>query len=270
MSANRLMVRVSLLLLLVTAVALGGCSARGERTTITIAGSTSVQPFAEILAEEFMAHHHGVTINVQGGGSSTGYRAARSGAAQIGTLSRHLGSDEKDVTPVTIATDAITVIVHATNPVAGLSTAELKAIFTGEIRNWRAVGGPDRPVHVISREDGSGTRGSFDEMVLGEASVIPSAVVQDSNGSILETVASDPYAIGYVSLGLVDSRVKALAVDGVVPSPATAKSGEYKIVRPFLFVSGAPAAGVVKEFIDFVLSEQGQRLLEKNGLIAER
>ncbi|MGE5485819.1 MAG: phosphate ABC transporter substrate-binding protein [Ignavibacteriales bacterium] len=260
--------RALIWLLLVTTLAAGGCSAPEERRTITVAGSTSVQPFAEMLAEEFMARRPGVAVNVQGGGSSAGYRAAASGAAQIGMLSRSLSPGEGDVTPVTIATDAISVIVHATNPVAGLSSEQLRSVFTGAVRNWRMVGGPDRPIHVISREDGSGTRGSFDDIVLGESSVMNSAVVQDSNGAILETVAADPNAIGYVSLGLVDSRVRAIALDGVVPTPATTVSGQYRIVRPFLFVTRGEPDGVVKEFIDFVLSEHGRRILEENGLIA--
>lgn len=217
-----------------------------------------------------MTNHHGVSVNVQGGGSSTGYRAAKSGAAQIGMLSRRLKAEEADVIPVTIATDAIAVVVHASNPVSGVTTAQLRGIFTGEIRNWRFAGGPDRPIHVITREDGSGTRGSFDETVIGDGMVMSSAVVQDSNGAILETVASDPNAIGYVSLGLVDDRVRAVALDGVPPTHDTARSGEYKIVRPFIFATRGKPAGIVKEFIDFVLSDHGQAVLEENGLIREK
>ncbi len=260
--------RVYIALLLATALALGGCSGRGPRVTVTIAGSTSVQPFAEILAEEFMTGRPDIAINVQGGGSSAGYRAVASGAAQIGMLSRVLSPGEGDVIPVTIATDAISVIVHASNPVEALPSKHLEAVFTGLTRNWSTLGGPDRPIHVISREDGSGTRGSFDDAVLGKSLVMPYAVVQDSNGSVLETVASDPYAIGYVSLGLVDPRVKTVAIDGVVPNPDTAGSGQYRIVRPFLFVTSGEPEGAVKEFISFVISEQGQRILRDNGLIS--
>ncbi|MCR4397510.1 MAG: phosphate ABC transporter substrate-binding protein, partial [Firmicutes bacterium] len=174
------------------------------------------------------------------------------------------------VLPILIATDAIAVIVHATNPVEGLSSDMLRDIFAGRMSRWSSVGGLDLPIHVVSREEGSGTRSSFDELVMGGTSVTSSAVVQDSNGSILETVASDPQAVGYVSFGLVDLRVKALAVDGVKPGPASARDGTYGIVRPFLFVTREQPTGIVKEFVDFVVSERGQSILEDNGLIRAR
>ena len=196
------------------------CRRAGDTgTTLTIAGSTSVQPFAEKLAETYMATHPGLAINVQGGGSTAGVRAAETGAAQIGMSSRHLKDNEESLHQVTIALDGIAIIVNAANPVAGLTRAEVAAIFAGEIPRWSTVGGRDRPIHFVTREEGSGTRGAFEEMVMGKKEIAPRALVQDSNGAVREIVASDPDALGYISLGLVDRRVRAVAVDGVLADP---------------------------------------------------
>jgi phosphate transport system substrate-binding protein len=236
-------------------------------TTLTVAGSTSVQPFAEKLAETYMAAHPECAINVQGGGSTAGVRAAETGAAQIGMSSRHLKDSEKSLHQVTIALDGIAIIVNAGNPVAGLTRAEVAAIFAGETRRWSQVGGPDRPIHFVTREEGSGTRGAFEEMVMGKKEIAPRALVQDSNGAVREIVASDPNALGYISLGLVDRRVRAIAVDGVLPTRDTIMAKRYAVVRPFLFLTREAPAGAASAFVDFVCGAEGQRLLGLEGLI---
>jgi phosphate transport system substrate-binding protein len=236
-------------------------------TMLTVAGSTSVQPFAEKLAETYMAAHPDCAINVQGGGSTAGVRAAETGAAQIGMSSRHLKDSEEALHQVTIALDGIAIIVNAANPVAGLSRAEVAAIFAGEIDNWRAVGGPDRRIHFVTREEGSGTRGAFEEMVMGKKDIAPRALVQDSNGAVREIVASDPDALGYISLGLVDPRVRAIAVDGVLPTHDAIVGKRYAVVRPFLFLTREEPSGASRDFIDFVCGPEGQRLLGLEGLI---
>ncbi|HHV62902.1 MAG TPA: phosphate ABC transporter substrate-binding protein [Firmicutes bacterium] len=254
--------------------ALGGCGLRrgrpdvgGAHQSITLAGSTSVQPFAELLADEFMKSHPGIIVNVQGGGSSAGARAALTGVAQIGMLSRELEGEEKSLHRIVIARDAIAIVVHPSNPIDDLSVAQIRAIFAGEITNWSQVGGPHREIHVVSREEGSGTRGSFDEMIMGSAEVTPGAVVQDSNGAVRETVAGDPSAIGYLSLGLVDKRVKGVRISGVAPTVANVERGAYGIVRPFLFATRGRPGEAAQEFIDFALSRAGQRLLAAEGLV---
>jgi len=244
------------------------CRRAGDiATTLTVAGSTSVQPFAEKLAETYMAAHPGLAINVQGGGSTAGVRAAETGAAQIGMSSRHLKDSEAALHQVTIALDGIAVIVNAANPVAGLSRAEVAAIFAGAIPRWGAVGGPDRPIHFVTREEGSGTRGAFEEMVMGKTEIAPRALVQDSNGAVREIVASDPDALGYISLGLVDRRVRAVAIDGVLPTHDTISAKRYAVVRPFLFLSREEPVGAARAYIDYVLGPEGQRLLGLEGLI---
>ncbi|MGE5653923.1 MAG: phosphate ABC transporter substrate-binding protein [Bacillota bacterium] len=267
---HRAAVAVIVAMILLTIVT--GCS-RGQQpgqgatgSSITLAGSTSVQPFAESLAEEYMAEHPGNSINVQGGGSSAGVRAAQSGAAEIGMLSRELKGDEKALKEVVIAYDAIAVVVHPANPLQGLSKAQIQKVFDGEIKNWAELGGSNHQIHVVTREEGSGTRGAFDELIMGKSEVTPWALVQDSNGSVRETVKGDRYAIGYVSLGLVDPSVKAVAVDGVIPSIAAVTKKQYAIVRPFLYVTTTEPQGLAKLFIDFVLGP-GQQMLQREGLV---
>ncbi len=242
----------------------------GYGGVLTLAGSTSVQPFAEKLAEAYMAKHPGRQINVQGGGSTAGVRAAMSGAAQIGMSSRHLNPEEEELHQTVIAFDGIAIIVHASNPLTGLTREQIARIFAGEIPRWEQLGTGRGEIHFVTREEGSGTRGAFEEMVMEKRLIAASALVQDSNGAVREIVANDPKAIGFMSLGLLDRRVKGLAVDGVHPSRAEIVSKRYSVVRPFLFLTKTQLHGVGKEFVDFVLGPDGQEMLGAEGLVPVR
>ena len=257
-----------LITVLVSLAGVPGCRRAGQ-ASITLAGSTSVQPFAELLAEAYMAQHPEASVNVQGGGSSAGIEAALSGAADIGMSSRHLEpGEEARLLPVLIAQDALAVVVHPANPVADLTAEQVRDIFTGHLTDWRQVGGRPGPIHVIAREEGSGTRSSFEEMLMEGRDVTPRAIVQDSNGAVRETVAQDPGAIGYISLGLVNERVKPVSIDGRTPSVENVLAGRYRLVRPFLFVVSRerePQAAA-KQFLEFVLGP-GQTILRQEGLI---
>jgi len=256
-------------------LAVVGCS-RSGRHGITLAGSTSVQPFAERLAEVYMHTHPGIEINVQGGGSSAGVRAVQNRICHIGMASRALVGPETTLTAIPIAFDAIVLIVNSRNPVAGLTLEQARRVFTGEVRNWRELGGADQRITLVIREDGSGTRASFEEKVMYERRpgsdpvarhFAPDALVQDSNGAVREIVATDPAAIGYISFGLVDDRVHALALDRVLPSPAMVRSGRYPIGRKFLFLTAGAPDSIARHFIDFTLSCEGQQALADEGLI---
>ncbi|MEO0077676.1 MAG: phosphate ABC transporter substrate-binding protein [candidate division WOR-3 bacterium] len=261
---------------------LSAACSTSQRATITLAGSTSVEPFAERLAELYMPTHPGQKVCVQGGGSSAGIRAVMNRICQVGMSSRELHPDEQNLTRILIAHDAIALIVNARNPVSGITLRQAREVFSGRIRNWRELGGEDRRITVITREEGSGTRASFEEKVMtagmprgAEGKVEPTSVardalVQDSNGAVREIVASDPAAIGYVSFGLVDDRVRALALDGVVPSEKSIKSGRYPIVRDFLFLTNGEPDSATSQFIDYVLSPEGQEALAEEGLIRAR
>jgi phosphate transport system substrate-binding protein len=246
------------------------CSRRTSGTEIIVAGSTSVQPFADRWAETFLKSRPGCFVNVQGGGSSAGIQAALSGAADIGTSSRELKADEKSLNEIVVARDGLAVIVHPSNEVRGLSLGEVRLVFSGDIPSWKYLGGGDRPITVVTREEGSGTRGAFQELVMGKERISRGAIVEDSNGTVREIVAGDPHAIGYISLGLVSDRVRALLLDGAVPGEAAIRDGTYKLIRPFLFVTRGAPAGMSRDFVDFVLSPEGQEIIRKEGLLPVR
>jgi phosphate transport system substrate-binding protein len=247
----------------------GGCNSSSQTTSrpLCVAGSTSVQPFAEKLAEVYMHRRPGVRIDVQGGGSSAGIYAATQGAADLGASSRELLGEEKKLVELAIAFDGIAVIVHPSNPLTTIALAEIRKIFSGAETNWSALGLPPHAIHLITREEGSGTREAFEHLVMDKQEITPAALVQDSNGSVREIVAGDPHSVGYISAGLVDDRVKALAIEGVRPSRENIKTHAYKLTRRFLFVSRAAPAGPCKDFVDFVLGPDGQGILETEGLV---
>lgn len=249
---------------------LPGCRPRSAGHALTLAGSTSIQPFADKWAEVFMAQHAGLGVNVQGGGSSAGIQACKSGACDIGMSSRELKGDEKDLNEIVVARDGLAVVVHPSNPVRGLKVAEVQQIFSGDLLNWRPLGGPDRPITVVTREEGSGTRGAFQELVLGKTRIYSGAITEDSNGTVREIVAHDPAAIGFISLGLVNGQVRALDLDGAAATDANIRNRSYRLVRPFLFLTRQAPTGLARQFIDFVLSDEGQALIAKEGLLPVR
>jgi phosphate transport system substrate-binding protein len=258
-----------LLLCLSLALSLAACGSEATRG-VTLTGSTSVTPFAEHLAEIYQKQHSGVVINVQGLGSSAGIRAAIDGVAEIGMSSRTLKPEEaEELDQLVIARDALALIVHPTNPVANLSSEQIRAIFTGAIRSWAEVGGPPQAIVLVSREAGSGTFGAFEELVMKGAPIVSAALRQGSNGAIRQIVAEDPYAIGYISLGIVDQTVKALSIDGVQAATSNVESEQYKLVRPFLFVwrKDQPLGPVAISFVEYVMSPAGQEELAKSGLV---
>jgi phosphate transport system substrate-binding protein len=254
--------------LLLACAAAGGCG-RTTKQGLTLAGSTSVQPFAEKWAEAYRARHPKVNIEVQGGGSTAGVQAALTGAAEIGMSSRPLtGEEVSRMAAVPVARDAIAIVVHPRSPVGDLTLEQVRAIYAGEIRSWRTVGGADRTIDVITREEGSGTRGAFEALVMGGRRIGSFALVQDSAGAVRQMVASDPAAVGYLSLGLVDDSVKSLRLAGVLPSEANIDAGRYSLVRPFLFVvlPGA-TTGPARDFIDWVTGPEGRALTRREGLL---
>jgi len=246
--------------------ALPGCGGRAQ-AGIIVAGSTSVQPYAEVLAEEFMLEHPGERIDIQGGGSAAGITAAQTGTADIGMSSRELKGSEKELWYVEIAKDGLAVVVNPANPVDGLTLDQVRGIYSKEITDWSEVGGKKSPIHVITREEGSGTRGAFSDLVMQKTGITPKAIVQDSNGAVRQLVSDDPNAIGYISLGLVNEKVKALRLDGVAATRENVMNGCYNLSRPFLFVTQREPSGAAKRFIDFTLSAAGQKILSGEGLI---
>lgn len=247
-------------------------------SSIIVAGSTSVQPYAEILDEAFAALYPEIKIDIQGGGSSAGIEAAKSGTADIGMSSRTLKSAEKEALSyvVEIAKDGLAIIVHPDNPIVDLTLEQVCDIYSGKITNWSKLGGRNADIHIIAREDGSGTRSAFEELVMTKGREIsPKAIVQDSNGAVRQLVSDDPDSIGFISLGLVESQkdqkpVTSLRLEGIEATRENVINGSYNLFRPFLFVSKTEPTDSAKKFIDFVLSPEGQQILINEGLIPER
>lgn len=236
---------------------------------IQIAGSTSVQPVAEKLAIKFEETHPNVKINVQGGGSSLGISSVSQGITDIGTSSRQLTQKEKaGLNEYVIGREGIVIAVNNKNNVNNLNKTQIKDIFSGNITNWKEVGGPDLEIHVITREAGSGTRSAFETIIMGKGTKIRNdAIVQSSTESVKQAVRQDSGAIGFVSLARMSTDVKALKIDGVSPSEETVSSGTYSVQTPFIFVVKGEPKGIVKEFIDFTLSPEGQAIVKGEKVV---
>jgi phosphate transport system substrate-binding protein len=264
---NKKIKKVFGIFMVVFLTSLTSACSKPAHSGIILAGSTSVQPFAEALAEKYMKLHAGITIDVQGGGSSAGVMSAQTNTADIGMSSRDLKGDEKKMWYVEIARDGLAVIVHPSNAILNLTLAQARDIYAGSITNWSQLGGKNAEIHVISREEGSGTRSAFESLVMNKLGITNRAIIQDSNGAVRQLVGDDPNAIGFISLGLVNDKVKALELDGIQATRANVLNGTYNLSRPFLFITSVPPTGQVKDFIDFVLSPDGKKLLDTEGLV---
>jgi len=248
---------------------------RKKQNQLTLQGSTTVLPIAQSCAEEFMKAHPEANISVRGGGSGVGIAALIDGTVDIANASRAMKTKElkkaraKGVNPVAhvVAKDAIAVVVHPENPVNGLTKSQLKAIYTGAINRWSEVGGTSGVIVVVSRDVNSGTFEVFNKLALDKQRVRPDALMQASNKAVATIVASTKGAIGYVGLGYLSKKVKPIAIDEVMPSVETAKSGTYPLARPlYMYTNGEPK-GLAKEFIDFVLSPKGQKIVKARGFV---
>ena len=241
-----------------------------KETKVTISGSTSVGSPMEKLAEAFEDKNSGVKVEVQQLGSSAGIKNAIEGVSEIGMSSRDLKDEEKSsgLKETIIATDGIAVITNKANKVTDLTLDQVKDIYTGKITNWKEVGGEDAPIVVVSREDGSGTRDGFQEKVGFESEeLIKDAQISDGSGNIKSTVEGNVNAIGYISFGYVDEAVNAVKVDGVEINHETVANNEYVIARPFILVNKDCISDNAQALIDFILSDEGQSILEEKGFI---
>jgi phosphate transport system substrate-binding protein len=271
---TRAVMRQSILVVAVVlamSLALVGCG-NEPSGTITEAGSTTVQPLAERLADEYMQKHPDVQVIIGGGGTAQGITSVNSGLVDIGAASRELKADEPQLVKHLLARDGIAIITSPDNPVDGLTKDEIRKIFGGIIKNWSAVGGPNAAIQVIVREEGSGTRTAFEEMVMAKpepaVQITSTALQQNTNVGVKTYVAGNEYAIGFISFGYIDNTVKALAIDGVEATEENAKNGTYPIVRPLYFLTKEAPTGLVKQFIDFCLSAEGQSTVAEEGYIS--
>ena len=259
---------MTLVLLIAVMVSGAGCTSNTSGTRVQVAGSTTIQPHAEALAKAFQTNNSSITVFVQGGGSSAGVTAVGTGTADIGMSSANLTASQlaryPNLKPVTIAVDGLVIIVNPQNPVDNLTLSQVRDIFRGSISNWNQVGGPNQEINIVNREIGSGTRDGIQKLVLKNSSFSIRGITQSSTGAVKTFVAADPNAIGYISFAEVDNSVKALGIDGVIPTYASIANRTYPIQRDLLFVTNGDPTGNAKAFLDFTLSPAGQAILKAN------
>ncbi|HIZ53869.1 MAG TPA: phosphate ABC transporter substrate-binding protein PstS [Candidatus Enterococcus avicola] len=241
---------------------LAGCASwidRGE--SITVVGSSALQPLAETAAESFQTNNPGRFINVQGGGSGTGLSQVQAGAVQIGNsdvfAEEKNGVDADLLVSHKVATVGITPIVNNNVGITNLALEDLRDIFTGKITNWKEVGGKDQKIVLLNRANGSGTRNTFERWVL-DGQTVKQSQEQDSSGMVRQIVADTPGAISYVSFSYVTDEITPVSIDGVAPTDENVMTNEWVIWSYEHMYTKGEATGLTKEFIEYVLSDEIQ------------
>ncbi len=244
-------------------------------TSIVIKGSTTVLPICQKIAEEFMKIQPDTNLSVSGGGSGNGIKAIMDKTCDIAMSSRFIKAKEialaceKDILPVPhrIAIDCIVPVVHPENKITNITMEQLKKIYTGKITNWKEFGGINKKIVIISRDTSSGTYEVWHKKVLKKERVIPSALLQASNGAVAQAISYNKYAIGYIGIGYINKDLKALKVNGITATSDTALNGMFPISRPlFLFTNGWPE-GKSASFINFIVSPKGQSFVKAAGFV---
>lgn len=238
---------------------------------VNVNGSTSMGDVIAALTEGFNEANPDVTINYTGSGSGAGITGVLDGTCDLGLSSRALTDDEKSQGAVEniIALDGVAVVVNPENTVTDLTTEQIAQIFTGEITNWSELGGADAEIAVFGRENGSGTRSAFEEIV-GVEDACAYTNEYSSTGDVIGNVASNPNAIGYASLSAVDETVTAVNVNGVAPSEATVLDGTYEIQRPFVIVTveGTELSAEAQAFLDYAMSAEVADIIAAAGAVS--
>ena len=239
--------------------------------TVATDGSTSMEKVIGALSESFMANNADTTVTYNPTGSGSGITAVQEGTCDIGLSSRALKDEEKaaGLKETVLAYDGIAIIVHPDNPVSDLTIEQIAQLYTGEVTNWKDVGGNDAEVVLIGREAASGTRDGF-ESITGTKEKCQYRQELTSTGDVITAVSQNPDAIGYASLASIKDSVKALNVDGVTPSEDTVKDGSYKVQRPFVLVTaeGKALTPVAQAFFDYAVSSDAAAIIAKAGAVA--
>lgn len=273
-------IKASLMLLvavlLFSATVFTGTSVAQQQKVI-IKGSTTVLPITMKAIDAFNKTNPNIAISVDGSGSGNGIKAIIEGNCDIANSSREMKKEEfvkakaanRKIKEIVVAYDMIVPVVHPSNKVKNLSMEQLKGIFDGTIKKWSEVGGENADIVVISRDSSSGTYEYWHEAVLKKANVRQDSLMQASNGAVVNAVANNKRAIGYIGFGYVNPRVKSLTVNGIIPTLANGKSGKYPISRKlYMYVDENKFTGSVKSFVDFIIGKQGQKLVSEAGFIS--
>ena len=256
---------VGIALCLIGLLIFAGCSRGAVELSgpvhLKVTGSTSMQPLVEELAQAYAERHKQATITVEGRGSLQGIELVRQGKVDIGMASSWKEPQDTSLWSTPIALDGIAIVVHPQNRVEGLTMLQLKDVFFGRTWDWRDARGKSGEILVVSREDGSGTRAVFEELVMQGQRVTLTAVVMPSSRAVVEYVAEHPQAIGYVSMGQLAQEVKVLEIEEAAPTPDSVRQGEYHLLCPLFLITRQEPTGAIKGFVDFVLSPTGQSIV---------
>jgi phosphate transport system substrate-binding protein len=264
---------VTVAALLFAAFGCGQGAAGGERKILTIAGASTIQPIAEEAAPLFESKKSGVKVEIQGGGSSVGAKSPIEGKADIGMVSRPLKPEESALVATKIAEDGIAILVHKDNPLTGITKEQVVKLYTGEAPNWKDIGGNDGSVTLITKESGRSTLELFAKHFEIEKKIKADAIVIGPNGQAIKTLEGNPNAIAYISIGSAEkaveqgSPIKLLSLDGVAATVENVRNGTYPLRRPLHLVTKGEPAGVAKEFIDFILSPEGQSVVARQDFV---
>lgn len=261
----------SMMMMMTVFLAMGTMTGCGESSqkTVSTDGSTSMEKVIGYLSEAYMEKNSDVKVTYNPTGSGSGIQAVQEGRCDIGLASRNLNDDEKeDLNETVVAIDGIAVIVNPENPVADLTVEQIAKLYMGEITNWQEVGGEDAPIVCIGREAASGTREGF-ESVTGTTDNCKYTQELTSTGDVVQTVSSNPNAIGYASTASVSDKVQTVSIDGVMPTKETILSGDYKIQRNFVLVTkkDKELSGSAKDFFDFCMSSESDEYITKAGAV---
>lgn len=271
------MLRAGMIALTVVSATLVGCVRSSDPadhpSKMVITGASTIAPLAAEIGKRYEALHPGVRVDVQTGGSSRGIADARQGLADIGMVSRALKDDESDLHAFSIARDGISVILHKDNPVRTLTDAQVADIYTGKITNWNEVGGKDSPITIVNKAEGRSTLELFLQYYKLKNADVKAHVIIGDNEQGIKTVAGNPYAIGYVSIGTAECDeghgvpIKLLAVGGVAATSANVANGKFPLSRPLNLVTRTAPRGLIEDFMDFARSAEVHDIVREQSFV---
>ncbi|MDZ7964528.1 MAG: phosphate ABC transporter substrate-binding protein [Nostoc sp. DedSLP03] len=266
---------------LATCIWLQGCSSANRDANnpnqlqgkLVLTGSSTIAPLAAEIGKRFESQHPGARVDVQSGGSSRGVSDARQGVANVGMVSRALKPEENDLKAFSIARDGVTVILYKDNPIKSLNDKQVVDIYTGKVTNWKQVGGKDATITVVNKAEGRSTLELFTHYFKLKNTDIKAQVVIGDNQQGIKTVAGNPNAIGYVSIGSAENSaangvaIKLLPVNGIAATTANVQNGTFPISRPLNLVTKTQPQGLTKAFLDFAQSQQVNDIVQKQNFV---
>ncbi len=258
-------------------LAFAGWFSKSSSDKVVIKGSTTVLPVAQKCAEAFRSVDKNITVSISGSGSGDGVKAIIEGSCDIANSSRGMKDSEKeaakaagkDIEVHVVAIDMITPIVHPSNKIQNLTIDQLRAIYKGEITNWKQLGGADMSIVVVSRDSSSGTFEVWEEKIMKKEKVLSGALLQASNGAVVSVIANNAKAIGYIGFGYLNDSIKGLSVNSIEPTLANGKSGKFPVSRElYMFTDKKTATKSTMKFINYVKGSDGQKLVKEAGFIS--